>query len=261
MIKAEIIDPRNDEAVEREANQIYGIRPVPFRITDRYETSVVNSYFDILVRYGDQFVTLNFNDLIEVEPRPDGAPDVRLRNLEFDLTKSIKRVVSGFQSLDLVLGSLAEPIRLTAYVTPETLPESLREAVQRVETVGAEVQGSSGGGLVFQVLDPDDPASGVTRRSLQEVHGLAPYQVSFFSPDSYYLHMVLDTGQESMLIYPSEDMTEADIRSSIDSAIRQLVPGFLKTVGLWLPHLRPGPVRRWRPTPAPSRPGTLSIST
>ena len=204
MIKAEIIDPRNDEAVEREANQIYGIRPVPFRITDRYETSVVNSYFDILVRYGDQFVTLNFNDLIEVEPRPDGAPDVRLRNLEFDLTKSIKRVVSGFQSLDLVLGSLAEPIRLTAYVTPETLPESLREAVQRVETVGAEVQGSSGGGLVFEILDPDDPASGVTRRSLQEVYGLAPYQVSFFSGDSYYLHMVLDTGQDSMLIYPSE---------------------------------------------------------
>lgn len=237
MIKAEIIDPRNDEAVEREANQIYGIRPVPFRITDRYETSVVNSYFDILVRYGDQFVTLNFNDLIEVEPRPDGAPDVRLRNLEFDLTKSIKRVVSGFQSLDLVLGSLAEPIRLTAYVTPQTLPESLQEVAQRVETVGADVQGNSGGGLVFEVLDPDDPASGVTRRSLQEVHGLAPYQVSFFSPDSYYLHMVLDTGQDSMLIYPSEGMTEADIRSSIDSAIRQLVPGFLKTVGLWLPHL------------------------
>ena len=236
MIKAEVIDPRNDEAVEREANQIYGIRPVPFRITDRYETSVVNSYFDILVRYGDQFVTLSFNDLIEVEPRPDGAPDVRLRNLEFDLTKSIKRVVSGFQSLDLVLGSLAEPIRLTAYVTPETMPESLQEVVQRTEAVGADVQGSSGGGLVFQVLDPDDPASGVTRRSLQEVHGLAPYQVSFFSPDSYYLHMVLDTGQENMLIYPSEEMTEADIRSSIDSAIRQLVPGFLKTVGLWVPH-------------------------
>ncbi len=236
MIKAEVIDPRNDEAVEREANQIYGIRPVPFRITDRYETSVVNSYFDILVRYGDQFVTLSFNDLIEVEPRPDRAPDVRLRNLEFDLTKSIKRVVSGFQSLDLVLGSLAEPIRLTAYVTPETMPESLREVVQRMETVGADVQGSSGGGLVFQVLDPDDPTSGVTRRSLQEVYGLTPYPVSFFSRDSYYLHMVLDTGQENMLIYPSEEMTEADIRSSIDSAIRQLVPGFLKTVGLWVPH-------------------------
>ena len=238
MIKAEVIDPRNDEAVEREANQIYGIRPVPFRITDRYETSVVNSYFDILVRYGDQFVTLSFNDLIEVEPRPDGAPDVRLRNLEFDLTKSIKRVVSGFQSLDLVLGSLAEPIRLTAYITPETLPESLQEVTQRVNTVGSDVQGNSGGGLVFQVLDPDDPTSGVTRRGLQEAYGLAPYQVSFFSPDSYYLHMVLDTGQENMLIYPSEDMTEADIRSSIDSAIRQLVPGFLKTVGLWLPHQR-----------------------
>ena len=234
-IRSEVFDPRNDEVLEREANQVYGLRPTPFRITGRYETSVVNSYFDILVRYGDQFVTLTFEDLIEIEPRSGGQPDVRLRNLEFDLTRSIKRVVSGFQSLDLVFASLEEPIRLTAFITPETLPESLQEATDRIEAVGNELQEGSGGGFVFNVVDPDAGEGGITRRSLAETYGLRPYPVSLFSTDSYYLHMALVTGDTGILIYPTGEMTKADIRSSIDSAIRRAVPGFLKTVGLWLP--------------------------
>ena len=238
-IKVEVVDPRDDEELEREANQVYGIGPTPFRIAGRYETSVINSYFDILVRYGDQFVTLNFNDLIEIEDQGGGQPIVRLRNLEFDITSSIKRVVSGFQSLDLVLASLEQPLRLTFFVTPETLPESLQEVVLQIETVGDEIQQGAGGGFIFEVVDPDVGGSGITRRSLAEKYGLSPYQVSLFSSDSFYLHMVLDTGEESFLIYPTGEMSEADIRSSIDAAIRRGVPGFLKTVGLWLPAQEP----------------------
>jgi ABC-2 type transport system permease protein len=238
-IKAEVVDPRDDEELEREANQVYGIRPTPFRIAGRYETSVINSYFDILIRYGDQFVTLNFNDLIEIEDQGRGQPNVRLRNLEYDLTSSIKRVVSGFQSLDLVLASLEQPLRLNLYVTPETLPDQLKEVVQQIETVSDEIEQGAGGGFIFEVVDPDARGSGITRQSLAEKYGLRAYPVSLFSPDSYYLHMVLDTGEESFLIYPTGEMSEADIRSSIDSSIRRGVPGFLKTVGLWLPAREP----------------------
>ncbi len=59
-VKVEIVDPREDEELEAEANQVYGIRPTPFRIAGRYEDSVINSYFDILIRYGDQTVVLGF---------------------------------------------------------------------------------------------------------------------------------------------------------------------------------------------------------
>ena len=55
--------------MEAEANQTYGIQPTPFQVEERYEASVINAYFDILVRYGDQDVVLNFHDLIEVEPQ------------------------------------------------------------------------------------------------------------------------------------------------------------------------------------------------
>jgi ABC-2 type transport system permease protein len=66
-IKAEVIDPLTNPEIEAEANQTYGIKPTAFRVSGRHEASVINSYFDILVRYGDQSVVLNFGDIIEVE--------------------------------------------------------------------------------------------------------------------------------------------------------------------------------------------------
>ena len=76
-------NPGDKEAEEKfkEANQAYGIESVPFQFADRHEASVVNSYFHVLVRYGDQFETLEFEDLIEVQLH-GMAIDVRLRGLD-----------------------------------------------------------------------------------------------------------------------------------------------------------------------------------
>jgi ABC-2 type transport system permease protein len=240
-IQAEIVDPRDDEDLEVEANQIYGIRPTPFRIAGRYESSVINSYFDILIRYGDQHVTLGFNDLIEVESRPAGQVDVRLRNLEYDLTRSLKKVVYGFQSLDTVFASIEEPIQLTAFITPATLPAGLEQVPQNVEKVASELEEESGGKFAFEMVDPDAAGSPINRDTLINTYGLYPIAVSLFSPDAYYLHLVLQIGEEAQLLYPAGDLTEADIRTEIESALKRAAPGFLKTVGLWLPDLQPVP--------------------
>ncbi len=78
-VRLEVIDPAQNPDKEAEANQVYGIQPTPFQVTGRYEASVINSYFDILVQYGDQSETLTFGDLIEVEQNRDGTLDVRLQ--------------------------------------------------------------------------------------------------------------------------------------------------------------------------------------
>ena len=101
----EFVDPLSSPELEREANQIYGIRPSPLQVTDRGGVSLVNVYFDVLIAYGDQTATLSFFDLIEVVDTPLGI-EVRLRNLEYDLTSTIQRAVYGFQSLDAVLEGL-----------------------------------------------------------------------------------------------------------------------------------------------------------
>jgi ABC-2 type transport system permease protein len=234
-VVVEIVDPLQDPEKEAEANQTYGIQPTPLRTTDRYGDSIVNAYFDILIRYGDQSTVLNFRDLIEVTPRRDGSADVSLRNLEYDLTSSIKKVVYGFQSVDSVLAASQDPVKLTLFVTPDTLPESLQQAPDTIQKVATEIQNDSNGKFSFQVVNPDAPGSSVTRQALADQYGLQPFPTSFLSQDTYYLHMVLQIGDQAQVMYPSGDLSEASIRTGIESAIKRASPGFLKVVGLWVP--------------------------
>ena len=239
-IEAEVLDPRSDEDIEGEANRSYGIESTPFAVTERRDSSVVNSYFDILVRYGDQFVVLSFSDLIEVDQSGNDV-SIRLRNLEYDLTSAIKKVVSGFQRQDAVFAELDAPLLLTAYFTEQTLPEALSEAPDHFRRVAAELAAESNGKLVVNMIDPDSPDSPITREQIQQSQGIAPSLVELGSTDSYYFHMVLQRGDESVLIYPGGEATEADIRASIDAGIRRVVPGLLKSVGLWVPPNDPVP--------------------
>jgi ABC-2 type transport system permease protein len=237
-VQLEIIDPAKDPDKEAEANQTYGIRPTPFQVAGRYETSIINSYFDILIRYGDQNVVVNFRDLIEIEPRPDGV-DVRLRNLEYDLTSSIKKVVYGFQSVEAVLAALDDPAKLTVYLTPNTLPESLDNVPATIEKVAQDIASESNGKFAYTLVDPDAPNSPITRQELFDLHGLQPFATSLFSGESYYLHMVLQVGDQAQVIYPSGELAEADVRTAVESALKRASTGFLQVVGLWTPPPEP----------------------
>ncbi len=234
-VVVEVVDPLEEPDKELEANQVYGIRPTPLQAADRYGASVVNAYFDVLIRYGDQSEVLSFRDLIEVEAHRDGSVEVGLRNLEYDLTSAIKKAVYGFQSIDSVLGTLEEPASMTLFVTPGSLPEPLQQAQATIEKVAREIEAESQGKFSFRVVDPDQPGSGLNRQMLLEQYGLQPIPISFFSEQSYYLHMVLQIGDQAQLLYPGGDLSEASVRSSIESAIKRSSTGFLKVVGLWVP--------------------------
>lgn len=238
-MELEIIDPAKEPEKEAEANQVYGIRPTPFQISGRYEASVINSYFDILIQYGDQSATLTFNDLIEVEPTRAGGIDVRLRNLEYDLTSSIKKVVYGFQSADVILASLTEPVEVKVYITPNTLPEPLAEVPGTIERVLQGFVDRSGDKFTYEFVDPDDPNSGITRQELFDRYGLQPLATSLFSDQSYYLYMVMESGEQAQVIYPQGELAEADVRQAVESALKRSSSGFLEVVGLWTPPATP----------------------
>ncbi len=243
-VTAEVVDPATNPELEVEATQSYGIQPVPFQVAGRYESSVINAYFDLLVRYGDQDVVLNFSDLIDVEPNRDGSFGVQLRNLEYDLTSAVKKAVFGFQSVESVLAAVDEPVTLTLYVTPDTLPAELAGAPATIEEVANEIAAGSPDKFIFETVNPDDPASGVTRRQLLEESGLQPFPVSFLSADSYYLHMLLRApggpeGENVQVIYPSGGMTKGNVQSAIEAALKRTAGGFLKTIGLWTPPATP----------------------
>ncbi len=240
-VVAEVVDPASVPDIEVEANQTYGIQPSTFQVAGRYESSVINAYFDVLVRYGDQSEVLNFQDLIEVQSLRDGTVDVHFRNLEYDLTRAIKKAVYGFQSVDTLLASLPNPVRLTLYATPKTVPAELQAASETIAKVAQEMAGKSGGKLTFETVDPDAAGARVSRQQLLDTYKLRPIAVSLFSDQSYYLDMVLTSaasegGKETwQLVTPSGDLSEANVRTAIESALKRSSTGFLKVVGLWTP--------------------------
>ncbi len=233
-VQVEVLDPATDPEKENEANQVYGIRPTPFQVTGRYETAIVNAYFDILIRYGDQSATLGFRDLIEVKERPDGTVDVGLRNLEYDLTSAIKKTVYGFQSVDSALASFEAPAELTLFVTPSRLPSTLADGPEVVRRVAQEIAAKAPDKLVYREVDPTAPSSGITPQQLAEEYGIQPFAASLFSAETYYFHIILKTPQKVQAIYPN-DLTEASVRLAVESAIKRAAPGFLQAVGLWVP--------------------------
>ena len=237
-ITVEVIDPLKDPEIEAEANQTYGIRATPFQISGQNEASIINSYFDILLRYGDQSVVLSYKDLIEIQQSYNGV-EVQLRNLEYDLTSAIKKVVTGFQSIDSMLAALDQPVNLTLYLTPDTLPQQEVEIEQLVEKVGGEIQEQSNGKFVFEIVNPDAPGSKVTRDMLANDYGVSPFPTSLFSTDSYYFHLILQNGDNMQVIYPPTEANEADVRTSIESALKRSSTGFLKVIGLWVPPNTP----------------------
>ena len=180
-LTVEIVDPIKDPEKEAEANQVYGIQPTPLQVQDRYGASVLNVYFDILIRYGDQSVTLNFSDLIQVDQYGGRDVEVRLRNLEYDLTRSIKKVVYGFRSVDAVLASLDQPAQLTLYYTPDTLPADLQSAPDTIQQVADKIASTSNGKFVYQAVNVSDPSSGVDPGyALYQQYGIQPISAGIF---------------------------------------------------------------------------------
>src|SRR5262245_20603916 len=54
-VHVEIIDPGENDRLEQEANERFGVTSTPFRLASKYESGIVNAYFALVVQYGDQY--------------------------------------------------------------------------------------------------------------------------------------------------------------------------------------------------------------
>ncbi len=230
-VTVEILDPIDDEEVEKEAGEVWGIRSVPFQFSDRHEASVVNSFFHVLIKYGDQHQVLGFDQLIEVNQNGMDV-DVRLRNLEYDLTKAVQKTVYGFQSLESVFARLPGTAQFTLYASdPSKLPQGFETMPETIATVARNLEKRSGGKFAYKRVNPDDRAAGVTPEQLAQ-QGIQPLSASLFGGDTFYLHMVLETGDRREQLLPSGETTEAELEETIVASLKRGGPGSLKTVGL-----------------------------
>jgi ABC-2 type transport system permease protein len=136
----EFIDPQKEPALESEANSQYNIKPVPFQTENKYSASVTNSYFNVLVKYGSEFQTLGFRDLIEVKQAGETGIAVNLRDPEFEITRAIKKVLDSYRGGGDLLSSIAGPVQLEAMPgggLPELPPARRAEIIGYTASSGA----------------------------------------------------------------------------------------------------------------------------
>ena len=231
-VRVEFVDPSADEEVEKEANEKYGIKSFPFSFADRRQRSVTNAYFHLLLQYGDQHEVLTFEDIIEVNQTDVGQIDVKLRNFEYDITRTIKKLAYGFQSLDVLFGALEDKAELTAYVTPATLPESIKGGPDALKKVVAELESQAGGKFTFR---QEEPTTREVQEALYRKYRIEPFSAGVLSNTSFYFHFVLKVGKKEFPILPPQDLTEGAIKQTLVEGLKRSAPGFIKTVALWVP--------------------------
>jgi ABC-2 type transport system permease protein len=241
-VRVELVDPASAPELEREAGERYGIRPVAFQTASKYQAGVVSSYFDILVQYGDQFETLGFQDLIEVKAQGETDLDVRLRSPEYDLTRTIKKVLYGYQGGGDPFAGIGGPVRLRGFISPaETLPEPLPAVRADLEAVLAALaaEANRGGAERFgwEIQDPaQDPALAA---EIDERFGFQPLVLGLLDPEPFYFFMVLEQGERAVPVPLPEGLDRAALERAIEAGIKRLAPGVLRTVALYTPAPAP----------------------
>ena len=249
-VRVEMIDPSaSDDApvdsdaakraaeVKREAKEKFGIDSTPFRFASQSERSVINAYFAIAVEYGDQHAVVGFDDLVSVRVLDIGDLEIVLKNPEYQLTKTIKKTVAEFSSIDALFASTTGKVQLTAYVTPSTLPEGLKDGPEKLKKVVDELSKQAGGKLAFTTVEPKTDAE---MRDLRSRFGLEPYlALAQGRVEPFYFHLLLQVGSHMVRITPPQNLGEGDLKTAVVDGLKRAAPGFTRVVGLWSPPAAP----------------------
>ncbi len=236
-VRVEFVDPADHPDLEREAGEQYGIHPVAFQTASKYQTGVVNSYFDLVVKYGDQFEHLGFQDLIEVKVRGETDLDVRLRNPEYDLTCAIKKVLYSYQGGGDLFAGLKAPVKLHAFVSAQ-LPAPLPTLRTDLEALLGELQAKSNGRFSFEIQDPG--ADKALARQVEERYGFKPLVVDLLKPTSFYFYLALESNERTESVPLPESLDKAGLARAIEAGIKRFAPGVLRTLAVYTPPQAPG---------------------
>ena len=230
-VRVEIVDPTDDPEAEQEANEEHGIKPVPFKVADRYQSAIVSSYFNILIKYGDQSKVLGFKDLIEVKAASANDLQVKLRNPEYDIARAIKKLSESYEASGKTFQSIQGDIKFIGYISPkEKLPQQLQDLRKSLEEQLAALKEESDGRLQIEFVDPD-AGQGEVAKEILEKYGFQPMATDFVSPDRFYFYLTLQNG-DTIVPIPLQNMSGSKLNKQIKDALLRFKPGSTKTIAL-----------------------------
>ncbi len=253
-VRLEFIDPTDNEELRTEAAR-YNIVARPFMIRDHREQKITNSYFDILFVYGgSEFEVLNWSDLVEVVPTSTGDVVLQLRNLEYDVTRTIKKLVTGFRSVETLLATMQQKGEIGLIVTPDLLKPEKAQSVAVIEKSARALAERSQGKLTFEKEIPAIKTEADVQ-AIADRWGAVP-SMRVLTPNGVmpaYLELVLRVGKTRIVVDLS-DLSEPALKKALENALERTAPGFIKTIGMIVPKAVPIPGAMPHLPPQGSRP-------
>ncbi len=233
-IRVEFVDPAQDAEAEQAANEDYGITATPFQVADRYQSALVNAYFDVLIQYGDEFETLGFSDFIEIKGSTVGDPEVMLRNPEFDITRAIRDVIYSYRSGGELFAQIESPVTLRAYISPDdSLPQLLSEYRAEILEEAQTLVESSQGKLNIEVIDPDAGDGSVAERIISE-WGFQPMLAATGDAGEFYFYLTLEDDHQVIQL-PTGAFDSSEFAGALDAGLRRFARGFTRNISIALP--------------------------
>lgn len=232
-VRVVFADPTTNNAAAKQAVSKYGIRPVPFQVDNRYQSSVVSSYFDVVISYGDQYKVLSFRNLIAAKMTQNNRLNVALRNPEHDITAAIVHVIQNYQSSGNLFDTVKHNLTFTGYISnSRLLPMPLRSYREVMMKSLKYEQKQANGKLKFRFEDPSENAS--LAKQIRQKYGFKPMTTSLLSHQRFYFYMTLDDGQQQVQI-PMGNIKGSNFKRDLQSAIKHFAKGFTKTIALVTP--------------------------
>ena len=234
-VRVEIVDPQLSPELEQEAAERYGIEPTAFQTADRYQASLVSSYFDLLVQYGDQFQTLNYADLIEIKTLGETDLEVRLRNPEYDLTAAIRKVLFAQRTHENLFDSIPGRIRFRAFISDDSvLPEKLVTLKKDLETQLETLRENAAGKFEILIEDPQQ-GDGAMVDEIRDKYGFRPMVVALDRDEQFFFYMLMENDQRVVPVPLPDSLDMRGLQSALTTGLRNFAPGVLRKVALLLP--------------------------
>ncbi len=238
-VRVEFINPYDNPKFEEEAGTKYGVRPVSFQTSSKYQASVVNTYFDILIEYEGQYEVLGYKDLVELKSSASGY-EVELKSPEYDISRTIRTTIAKSKREIPQLDKLSRSYAVTGYISSDAnLPSEHRIAKNVIRETISELFDESQGNIDLLFIDPD--ADDITGEYLTDKLHVRPLGSNMPDSKPYWFYLSISDGKKSVPIILPDKYSKDTLRTSIIFAIKRLLPDSTKTVALLTPTAAPGP--------------------
>ena len=242
-VQLEFIDPMEKPELASEAETEYGVKPATFQTLSKYQRALTSSYFDVVLKYGDQFQKLSSKDLIDVKMNSLKDFEVQLRNPEYDITKAIRKVLNSYQASGNPFASIDQEIELKAYISPDSaLPESFQKLRKVLLDTLKTWKEKSHGKFNYTVEDPDAGSADLAKK-LETEFGMKPLErPSLGKTFWFYITLYAKSSPDKIVaIGPPPGGRSAMLERHLLSALERFNRGFLRTIGISEP---PAPLGR-----------------